>query len=476
MSLQQAFTRCILMSILGGSVFTPAHSKSVTGLQQVIDLAIKQDLALDSAEFKKQGLLHRAQGVNTLPQPKLSLDLMNLPSDSIKLDQEPMTQIRVGVSQAIPRGDVQQIAKTKFEAAAAQMTAFQAVRSAKVTREVTQIWLDAYLAQQSIKLLKRDMSLFEQMVDIATASYQSAVSQRRQQDVIKAQVQLTQLHSQMIQQQQKLEQAKAKLAEYVPTRKYLTTKAANQNNQPVVNLDRAFDHAPKSEWLSKAKLAMAISDDSESQPSNILPWVSQHPELAVLKTSKQVAQSEVELKKQDFKPEWRVSASYGLRDEPKGVEPRSDLFSLGVSVTMPLFDDTRQARNLSAARANVSAAELEVQLKQRQLQAGLAAEVANLQALIARQALYQDVLLTQLSEQSEALLTAYTNDDGGFDQVLNAKITELESQLVAEQLAVQVLQAYSRAQYYLVKFTPSSLPSSSFHSAVNPQGGLNNVN
>jgi hypothetical protein len=50
-----------------------------------------------------------------LPDPKVSLGIMNLPTDTWDLDQEGMTQLKVGVSQMFPRGDSLEIKKDQLQ-------------------------------------------------------------------------------------------------------------------------------------------------------------------------------------------------------------------------------------------------------------------------------------------------------------------------------------------------------------------------
>ena len=52
---------------------------------------------------------------------------------------------------------------------------------------------------------------------------------------------------------------------------------------------------------------------------------------------------------------------------------------------------------------------------------------AQLFRLNERQNLYKNDLLPQMHEQAEASLTAYTNDDGDFAEVVRARIAELNA-------------------------------------------------
>ena len=65
-----------------------------------------------------------------------------------------------------------------------------------------------------------------------------------------------------------------------------------------------------------------------------------------------------------------------------------------------------------------------------------------------RQSLYQTQLLPQLQEQAEATLTAYTNDDGNFAEVMRARIAQLNGELDALAIAVDRLKHNVNLRYY----------------------------
>ena len=69
----------------------------------------------------------------------------------------------------------------------------RADRKAKVAVTVGSLWLDAYRVQQSITFIENNRSLFEQLADVAQASYSSALGKTRQQDIVRAQLELTRL-------------------------------------------------------------------------------------------------------------------------------------------------------------------------------------------------------------------------------------------------------------------------------------------
>ena len=65
-----------------------------------------------------------------------------------------------------------------------------------------------------------------------------------------------------------------------------------------------------------------------------------------------------------------------------------------------------------------------------------------------RQRLYQDQLLPQMSEQAEASLTAYTNDEGDFAEVVRSRIAELNARIDALGIDVERQKSIIELNYY----------------------------
>ena len=70
-------------------------------LEDAIAIAIEDNPSLSEMQACYEALEVPSQ-VGTLPDPILSLNAMNLPTDTFSVGQKPMTQLQLTVSQAIP--------------------------------------------------------------------------------------------------------------------------------------------------------------------------------------------------------------------------------------------------------------------------------------------------------------------------------------------------------------------------------------
>lgn len=116
---------------------------------------------------------------------------------------------------------------------------------------------------------------------------------------------------------------------------------------------------------------------------------------------------------------------------------RADLFSVGVTFDLPIFTESRQDMAVKSAVSKTEAVKTEKVLLLRQLLGAFSSGKGRLLRLHERKALYQNKLLPQINDQAEASLTAYTNDDGDFSEVVRSRIAVLNAEIEQLKIAVE---------------------------------------
>ena len=91
----------ILISLL--SWHTAASAE--LSLVQAEKIASEADPQVAASQARALALSESAVADGQLPDPKLRFGVYNLPTDTFDFDQEPTTQLRLGIQQAFPRGD-----------------------------------------------------------------------------------------------------------------------------------------------------------------------------------------------------------------------------------------------------------------------------------------------------------------------------------------------------------------------------------
>ena len=415
-----------------GSVIAFAQSLPETlTLDEAITLAIDTDPWLTGSQYTQQALNDEATAAATLPDPRMSLMAGNFPVDTFDLNQEAMTQLSVGISQMFPRGDSLSLAQQQKQQLAEQHPLLRLDRRAKVSVTVSQLWLEAFKAQESIRLIEQDRALFEQLVDAAKAGYSSALGRARQQDVIRAQLELIRLEDRLTMLRQQQQAAQKRLTEWIGA-------PATVPLAPVL----------PTQSLSRPLSVPTILQASEHTRYE---WIRHHPALRALDQRIDATQTGVDLAKQKYKPEWGLTAQYGYRDSDPMGRDRADLFSVGVTFDLPLFTGNRQDKEVSAAVNRTEAIKTEKYLLGRRLMAELETASVQLARLDERQALYTDQLLPQMAEQAEASLSAYNNDDGDFAEAVRARIAELNTKIDALAIAVDRQKTIAQINYLLAE-------------------------
>ncbi len=427
------------MTIIIG--FVLFHMTSVLGemlpeklsIELAIDMAELNDPWLDVSKFNQSKLEATAVAAGQLDDPRVSLGVANIGADRFDFNQEPMTQLKVGVTQMFPRGKTRAIKTEQINLMAYEQPILRGNRLALLKKQTSFYWLDAYKAQMSISLIEQDRPLFEQLIDLVEASYSSGFGQTRQQDLIRAELELTRLDDRLTvlnqSYEKSLEQLKGLISESQSTVVYATDQ---------VSYDLGSD-------LPSVKEHDVLNFNKDE----LFRAIIKHPVVKAMDVQIQTENKGVELAKQKYKPAWGLNASYGYRDDAENDLNRADLFSIGVTFELPIFTKNRQDQSLKAALYSVDSKESQKALLLRELLTSFDSAKAQLIRLSQRNELYESNLLPQMKEQAEASLNAYTHDDGDFAEVIRARIAELNAQIDALNIKVDMIKAHVEIDYLL---------------------------
>lgn len=421
MSISPFFPNAAILSVLLFSGMS-AWAQPRLELASVVEAATENDPWLGQSSYKQGALMEESVAEGSLPDPKVTIGAANLPLDTFDTGQEPMTQGTIGISQRIPRGDSRRLASAKKEEMAGVQPYLRQNRRAQVTETVTHLWLDQWRAQESIRLIEENRGLFEQLADVAEAGYTSATAGTRQQDVIRASLELTRLEDRLTDLKTQLASSREAIGEWI---------GSNQAQLPVAENIPPF----------------LLEDISSSWSETTVKSVTRHPAIRATDQLIEVRSIDVDLARQAYKPEWSVFAQYGYRDKAPNGQDRADLFSIGIGFDMPIFTGNRQDRRLSASTAKLEAEKTGRVLRIRSLQAKARTALARIEWLDDRIDLYQQTLLPQMEEQANAALTAYNNDDGDFAEAVRARISELNAEVELIQMKAERAKASASFRY-----------------------------
>ena len=383
-----------------------------------LTIAEAEKLAL-AAEPGQQALRARAASLEeqavvagALPDPMLRLGLNNYPIESGGFTTEGMTNAGAVYRQAFPRGDTRSLSERKFNRLADAQTREADARGDDVLAAARVAWLDLYYWSKAGDLVRESRPFFDDLATITRSLY--AVGRRNQQDVLRAELELSRLDDRLIDIERQQRRARAQLREWI----------GDEAGRRVADKLPHWDDAPPLEDLLAALRA--------------------HPALQAADARIAAQDTSVELAEQRSKPGWSLDVGYSYRNGslPNG-DPRSDFVTVGVTVDLPFFSKESVDSTLSAALQDRTAALAEKERLLRSLESRLGAEYARWEELSRRLDLYENRILVQANDHAQAALLAYQNDRGDFADVMRGYIDDLNTRIDYVRLNVEREQAYA---------------------------------
>ncbi len=409
-------TRTLYAVLLSTSLYAPtllAQEGPWLDLAAAERLALEQDAGLSVTRAEARALREQAVADGQLPDPALSLGLMNLPVDSLDRREEGMTQLTVGIRQSFPPGATRQhqAARTGHQATAAD--AGTAVRRLEVLRETRLAWLELAYQQAALELLRITHSRFNDILDVTHSRYRTGGDQM--QDVLGVELEQALLDD-------RIAAARGAAAAALAGLRRWTGPLEGQPRLP------AHPQLATPPGLEPLRVRLAG-----------------HPLIAAANARVAAGQAGVEVARQQYKPGWMLDVSYGERS---GMG-RSDMFSAMVTLDLPLFTGQRQDRRVAASVAETDALHHARDELHRELLLALEADHARWQELRAREQGYEDRILPAARNNADSALEAYRNGVTDFTTLIRAQLTELESRLQAQRTRTERLQAQARLLYFL---------------------------
>jgi outer membrane protein TolC len=343
----------------------------------------------------------------------LHFGAVNVPVNSFDLQQEQMTQLKIGIQQDFPRGDSLALKQRQSQLLSVAALARADDARLKIIRDVRENYLNLFYEISAYRIIRETRQLFSELVKITESSY--AAGRVNQQDVVLADLELSRLDDRATKIQASEEGYRAKLAQWIGNVAWNT-----------ISMDfPVLPGLPEQVDLNQV--------------------ISHHPlirsESAKVNASKQMT----EMARQEYKPGWSLLVDYGFRsgNNPDGTE-RSDFASAIVSLDIPLFTGNRQDKTVASNREKNVAARYSKDDQIRKLKQLYEKNQHTWLRLGEREGLYKNSLLTAAKNNSRAALNAYQSGVSEFNTLMRAQITELDVRL--EDLRIRVDRAIAQAK------------------------------
>ncbi|WP_447068144.1 TolC family protein [Vibrio alginolyticus] len=387
---------------------------STTKLAQLINVALNNDG--NRKQYSAQSAAMRETGVAsaTLMDPKLKVGFGGLPVDSFKFDEDPMTNISVGLMQQFERGSTLDLQQKKANQQADGLGLQVHARELEVANSMTQLWLELGYQQRAEQIMLENRKLMKEMESFIQTNY--SIGKSEAQDLLNAQLQVSKLDEKLQANAQMQRRLISQLSEWLGSDWLANEQALHASNQ--LNWDTL-----------NSKLAASHNSTKHYQQ------LSQHPMVKMADVSISANKTQVEIAEQAYNPQFGVEVMYAYRQADNMMgEPASDLVSAYLTMDIPLFTGDRQDRNLAAAQYQVGAAQSQKDTLLTQMNSKVNTLLVDRGNLTQRLERYQSTLLPQAKARIQAVERGYQNNTAQFNDVISATTDELALQLEQQRL------------------------------------------
>ena len=365
-------------------------------LQAAMATALRDNPGLAEIKARADAMAAVPSQVGTLPDPRLSFNVMNLPTDSFALSQEPMTQIQFGLYQAVPFPGKLALREeaAKYEAEAMMDNVGEVRLSLQHDVKVT--WWRLFNLDRSLQIVARNQELLRQFIKIAQTKY--SVGQGLQQDVLLAQLELSKLQDLKLRLRGMRHNEEARFAALLDI----------PPDRPV-RVPMQVD--PELPELADERALYTMADQFK-------------PLLAGQQKLIQAADSRLELAKKDYYPDFNVGATYGVRSgyNPDGGS-RADFASVMFSMNLPIFTGRKQSKAVDQRRSEWLEKNFKLHSLRNKVHADISAAVSDYHRAREQAGLFETGIIPQARQTVSSMLAGYQVNKVDFLNLVRSQIT-----------------------------------------------------
>ena len=371
-----------------------AHAETAPlTLAQAKALVVQSPL-LQAQKSRAKALAFKPEQAGSLPDPVVSLGAISFPVDTWKRGQENMTQLQVGISQALPFPGKLGLLEDAAQFAAKAGQEDVAELRLQLLSQVQVRWWNLYYLDKALDIVEKNKGLLRQFIKIAETKYKTGKG--LQQDVLLAQLELSKLLDSQMQWQSLRQSEQARL-----------NALLNQPASTSIVLPHTVDE---------------LLYDLQSKEALLQVAQANRPLLHGKQWGIDARQAQVAVAEKDFYPDFKISASYGARasNATTGLD-RADLASLSLSFNIP-FGDTQDAQ-LGQRKAEALQAEFAYEDALAQVQAEVGVALSDYQRAKQQASLFKQGIIPQARQTVASMLAAYQVNKVDFLNLVRTQIT-----------------------------------------------------
>ncbi|PIQ98686.1 MAG: hypothetical protein COV66_15530 [Nitrospinae bacterium CG11_big_fil_rev_8_21_14_0_20_45_15] len=286
-------------------------------LKNFIDTAVQNHPLLGEADQHINALNEIPAQVSSLEDPVLEFGLYNLPTNSFAFDQEAMTQKKVVVSQMFPFPGKLGLKELSAEKDVEMARQHRDELRLLIERDVKLSFYELCFLKAAQETTLENKKLLQQFVEMAQTKY--SVGKGLQQDVIKAQVELSKIMDELL-----------RLGQLEATEKGKLNSLMNRLPQDPLHIPHG---------IQKTQFNFDIEQLQELSVDNRPLLKEAQALIARSMAGNALAQKE-------YYPDLNVGVSYGQREDSLQTR-HPDLVSAFFKVRIPLWQSSKQSKKVS---------------------------------------------------------------------------------------------------------------------------------
>lgn len=402
-------------------VVTPVWPATPLSFEEAQRLAMARAPALRARQAQTDAAREDAARAVTLPEPRLTLGLVNLPvtgADAWDLRADDMTMRQVGVMQEFPARAKREARQAQADHAVEQAQALTAAERLVVRRSTAGAWIALWARQREVAALRAQREQSALAIRITKARLAGGTGNAS--DALAVQSTALDLDNRIDGAEAAVEAARSGLARWLDVDPDRITVADAPPDLTVLPVDEA---------------TLLASPDRQGP---LLAW----------RARESLAEANVSAAVAEQRPDWSVSAMYGRRERAPGALSRSDMLSIEVSIGLPLFARNRQDRDIAARRAEQAAVVAEHEDARRTQRDEVRRALAEWNGLKRRIARQEQQALPLALDRTQVALAAYRGG-GALQPWLDARRDALDLHIEHARLMGELGHAWAALAYLL---------------------------
>jgi len=375
-------------------------------LQAALDEALEHNPTLVALRREHEAATTRPAQALSLPPPMIEAQIWQWPINTINPADANMYMFMIG--QELPGRGKRALRESLAVKDAGLADADVAVAARAVVGEVKRAYATLYLARRSREVIEDHLTLVRQLADVSHAKYETG--RISQQDVLKAVVELSRLHEEIIGVEERARLAEAELNAL---------------------LDRPVGAPIGALAEPRARVALPALSELEARA------LDAQPELTAARLAVERAEAALAVEESEYKPDFFVQGGYMV------MPGMTDAWTARAGITWPKAPWSRGRLDAKVAEATADVAARRAALAAAERAVRLAVERAyvRVQAAQARAVLIRTSLVPQSTQALDVSRVAYQTDRVDFLSLIDNQRVLLAVQLDYDRALADLEQA-----------------------------------